>query len=91
MGCAFDIVLKGFVETACLGLLDKLYMLLTSIFLITLNIHTTPKVSMVTFRPPPWRCIWTNKGVVIGLMVCGDTEVYSAVQTKVSSTLSGIM
>lgn len=63
----------------------------TSIFLITLNIRTKPISSMVTTRPPLWRYIWTNKGVVIDHMVCGDTEVYSAVQTKVSTTLSVIM
>lgn len=51
MGCVFEVVLKGFVETACLGLLGELY---TSIILITLNIHTTPKSSMVTFKPPSW-------------------------------------
>lgn len=54
MGCAFDIVLKGFVETACLGLLGELYMPLTSIFLITLNINTTPKSP------------WLHSGLLLG-------------------------
>ncbi len=39
MGCVFEVVFKGFVETACLGLLGELYMALTSIILTTLNIH----------------------------------------------------
>jgi len=47
-----------------------------NLFLMTLNIRTKLISTMVTTRPLLWQYIWTNKGVVIGFMVCGDNEVY---------------